>query len=128
MISRNEENVYHFSTAKTSDRCVRLNKYEMKLHILVQNILTEDVLMIYIYIYMSKSVPCITTVDEMEFRRVTPEQSTNKQDVLSKILMGTNFASSSMIMRQNFSSLNCTPTHDSKRKSCRSQNLSRTSR
>lgn len=77
--------------------------------------------------YMSKSVPCITTVDKMEIRRVTAEQSTHEEDVLSKILMRTNFGSLSMMLRQNFSPPNCMPTHNPKRKSCRSQNLSRTS-
>jgi len=48
-------------------------------------------------------------------------------DVLSKILMGTNLGSSSIMLRQTFSPLNCTPTHDHKRKSYRSKNLSRTS-
>jgi hypothetical protein len=35
------------------------------------------------------------TVEEMEIRKVTAEQSMHKEDVLSKILMGTNLESSS---------------------------------
>jgi len=64
---------------------------------------------------MSKSVPCIMTVDEMEIRKVTAEQSKHEEDVLSKILMGMNLGSLSMMLRQNFSPMNCTPTHDLKR-------------
>ena len=55
------------------------------------------------------------TVDEMEIRKVTAEQSKHEEDVLSKILMGMNLGSLSMMLRQNFSPMNCTPTHDLKR-------------
>ena len=110
---------------------LRQNRHEMKLHRLVQNILTEDVLMWHICPNL-----CPALWQWRRWRsgrrkwrsgRWTAEQSMHEEDVLSKILMGTNLGSSSMMLRQNFSPPNFTPTHNPKRKSFRSQNLSRTS-
>jgi hypothetical protein len=40
------------------------------------------------------------TVDKMEIRKVTVEQSMHEEDVLLKILMGQNVGSLSMMLRQ----------------------------
>jgi hypothetical protein len=105
-----------------------LNRYKMKLHRLVQNILTEDVLMWHICaLHYDSGRDGNQEGDRWTIRKVTAEQSMHEEEVLSKILMGTNLGSLSMMLRQNFSPLNCTPTYNPKRKSCRSQNLSRTS-